>query len=32
MLVLFPSYVWHRTIPFDGGGERISVAFDLHPR
>lgn len=32
MLVLFPSYVWHRTIPFDGGGERISVAFDLHAR
>ena len=32
MLVLFPSYVWHRTIPFDGVGERISVAFDLHPR
>jgi uncharacterized protein (TIGR02466 family) len=32
MLVLFPSYVWHRTIPFDGGGERISVAFDMHPR
>jgi len=32
MLVVFPSYVWHRTIPFTGGGERISVAFDLHPR
>ncbi|MEQ8394912.1 putative 2OG-Fe(II) oxygenase [Thalassobaculum sp.] len=32
MIVLFPSYVWHRTVPFDGGGERISVAFDLHPR
>lgn len=29
---LFPSYVWHRTIPFTGQGERISVAFDLHPR
>lgn len=32
VLALFPSYVWHRTIPFAGGGERISVAFDLHPR
>lgn len=32
MIVLFPSYVWHRTVPFDGEGERISVAFDLHPR
>ncbi len=32
MVALFPSYVWHRTVPFTGGGERISVAFDLHPR
>ncbi|NQW09962.1 MAG: tetratricopeptide repeat protein [Alphaproteobacteria bacterium] len=32
MAALFPSYVWHRTIPFTGTGERISVAFDLHPR
>lgn len=32
VLALFPSYVWHRTVPFAGGGERISVAFDLHPR
>ncbi len=31
LLMLFPSYVWHRTIPFRGGGERISIAFDLHP-
>lgn len=31
-LALFPSYVWHRTVPFTGGGERISIAFDLHPR
>ena len=30
-LMLFPSYVWHRTIPFRGGSERISIAFDLHP-
>jgi len=32
VVALFPSYVWHRTVPFAGGGERISVAFDLHPR
>ena len=32
MIALFPSYVWHRTVPFSGAGERISVAFDLHPR
>lgn len=32
MIALFPSYVWHRTVPFGGTGERISVAFDLHPR
>lgn len=31
-VALFPSYVWHRTVPFSGGGERISIAFDLHPR
>ena len=32
MAVLFPSYVWHGTVPFDGAGERISIAFDLLPR
>lgn len=30
MAMVFPSYVWHSTIPFRGGGERISIAFDLH--
>ncbi len=30
MAVCFPSYFWHRTIPFRGAPERISVAFDLH--
>ncbi|MCK6452165.1 MAG: tetratricopeptide repeat protein [Alphaproteobacteria bacterium] len=30
MALLFPSYFWHRTIPFRGAPERISVAFDLH--
>lgn len=31
LLVLFPSYFYHRTVPFDGPGRRISVAFDLFP-
>ena len=28
-LVLFPSYFWHRTVPFDSEEERLSIAFDL---
>lgn len=28
-LLLFPSYVFHRTLPFEGEGERISISFDL---
>ncbi|MBI3710713.1 MAG: tetratricopeptide repeat protein [Proteobacteria bacterium] len=31
MLITFPSYTWHRTIPFDGVKERISIAFDVIP-
>ena len=31
MLVLFPSYLYHRTLPFHGGENRISVSFDLEP-
>ncbi|MGB8840221.1 MAG: putative 2OG-Fe(II) oxygenase [Aliidongia sp.] len=27
LLVLFPSYFYHRTLPFRAGGRRISVAF-----
>lgn len=30
-LVLFPSYVWHGTIPFSGSAERLTVAFDVVP-
>lgn len=30
-LVCFPSYMFHRTIPFDSGGERFSIAFDVIP-
>jgi uncharacterized protein (TIGR02466 family) len=30
-LVMFPSYFYHRTIPFFAEGTRISIAFDLMP-
>ncbi len=29
-LVLFPSWLWHGTVPF-GEGERLTVAFDVRP-
>ena len=28
LVVLFPSFFWHRTIPFESDGRRISIAFD----
>jgi|CXWL01.1.fsa_nt_gi Flp pilus assembly protein TadD len=31
LLVLFPSYMWHGTIPFADGEERLTIAFDLVP-
>lgn len=31
LLVLFPSYVWHRTVPCHGAEPRISIAFDAWP-
>ncbi len=31
MLVLFPSFMWHGTVPFSEGAPRLSVAFDLVP-
>lgn len=31
LLVLFPSYFFHRTIPYDADGIRISIAFDVLP-
>jgi tetratricopeptide (TPR) repeat protein len=30
LLVLFPSYMWHGTVPFEGA-ERLSMAFDVLP-
>lgn len=32
LLVLFPSYMWHGTIPFSGDRNRLTVAFDVMPR
>jgi hypothetical protein len=29
--VLFPSYVWHGTVPFAGDQPRLTVAFDAVP-
>lgn len=31
-LLLFPSYLFHRTLPYDGPGDRISISFDLAQR
>lgn len=33
LLVLFPSYMWHGTVPFDGppSSTRLTIAFDVVP-
>ncbi len=31
LLVLFPAYVYHRTVPFKADQRRISIAFDMIP-
>jgi tetratricopeptide (TPR) repeat protein len=31
MLVLFPSFMWHGTVPFTHGTRRLTVAFDVVP-
>jgi Flp pilus assembly protein TadD len=31
MLVLFPSYMWHGTVPFSATGRRLTAAFDVVP-
>lgn len=31
-LVLFPSYMWHGTVPFESDDPRMTVAFDVVPR
>lgn len=30
-LILFPSYMWHAVLPFEGKGMRLTIAFDLIP-
>jgi uncharacterized protein (TIGR02466 family) len=31
MLVLFPSFFWHGTVPFEHGERRLTAAFDVMP-
>jgi hypothetical protein len=31
-LVLFPSYMWHGTIPLDASSARTTIAFDAVPQ
>ncbi|MDP3518694.1 MAG: putative 2OG-Fe(II) oxygenase [Pseudohongiella sp.] len=31
MLVLFPSYMWHGTVPFSGKQPRLTIAMDIIP-
>lgn len=30
-LALFPSYMWHGTVPFHEGEPRMTIAFDVQP-
>lgn len=32
LLVLFPSYLWHGTVPFSSDETRLTVAFDVVPK
>ncbi|HEV2363033.1 MAG TPA: tetratricopeptide repeat protein [Caulobacteraceae bacterium] len=31
LLALFPSYMWHGTVPFSGDEARLTIAFDVIP-
>jgi hypothetical protein len=31
MMVLFPAYLYHATVPFRSSERRISIAFDVLP-
>ncbi len=31
LLVLFPSYMWHGTVPFTSAEDRLTIAFDVVP-
>jgi hypothetical protein len=32
LLVIFPSWHWHHTVPFSSDQPRLSLAFDLFPQ
>ncbi len=32
LIVIFPSFLWHGTVPFQSTDDRVCVAFDLMPR
>jgi tetratricopeptide (TPR) repeat protein len=32
VLVLFPSYIWHGTLPFFSSTQRLTIAFDFEPK
>lgn len=32
LLVLFPSFYWHNTVPFESTADRICIAFDVRPK
>jgi hypothetical protein len=32
LLVLFPSYMWHGTVPFHSQQSRTTIAFDAVPK
>jgi uncharacterized protein (TIGR02466 family) len=32
LLLMFPSYFYHRTLPFHSDEQRISIAFDIVPK
>ncbi|TYT25696.1 tetratricopeptide repeat protein [Luteimonas viscosa] len=31
-LALFPSYMWHGTVPFEARESRLTIAFDMQPK
>ena len=32
LMLLFPSYFYHRTVPFESADMRISISFDVLPK
>jgi uncharacterized protein (TIGR02466 family) len=31
-LIVFPSWFWHQTMPFQSSAPRVSIAFDVVPK